>query len=222
MQAVPLPSPVTVSDGTLTASTNFVLTVNPNTPPTITAIGPQSTNQDTPTGAIAFTVGDAETSPNALTLSATSSNAPLIPVANIVFGGSGAGRNAVITPAAGLSGTSTITITVSDGTLTASTNFVLTVNAANTPPTITAIGPQSTNEGTPTSPIAFTIGDAETPLGSLALAGSSSNTALVPDANIAFGGSGANRTVVITPAATWKWYFYHHNHSRRWKTHSVY
>ncbi len=188
------------SDGALTASTNFVLTVNPNTPPTITAIGPQSTNQDTPTGAIAFTVGDAETSLNALTLSATSSNATLVPVANIVFGGSGAGRNAVITPAAGLSGTSTITVTVSDGTLTASTNFVLTVNAANTPPTITAIGPQSTNENTPTSPIAFTIGDAETPPGSLTLAGNSSNTTLVPDANITFGGSGANRTVVLTPA----------------------
>ena len=45
----------------------------------------------------------------------------------------------------------------------ASTNFVLTVNAANTPPTITAIGPQSTNENTPTGAIAFTIGDAETP-----------------------------------------------------------
>ena len=107
-------------------------------------------------------VGDAETSPNALTLSATSSNATLVPVANIVFGGSGAGRNAVITPASGLSGTSTITVTVSDGTLTASTNFVLTVNAANTPPTITAIGPQSTNQDTPTAPIAFTVGDAET------------------------------------------------------------
>ena len=139
----------------LHASTNFVLTVNANTPPTITAIGPQSTNQDTPTSPIAFTIGDAQTSPNALTLSATSSNATLVPVANIVFGGSGAGRNAVITPASGLSGTSTITVTVSDGTLTASTNFVLTVNAANTPPTITAIGPQSTNQDTPTGSNCF-------------------------------------------------------------------
>ena len=68
-------------------------------------------------------------------------------------------------------------------------NFVLTVNA-NTPPTITAIGPQSTNENTPTGAIAFTIGDAETAIGALTLSGTSSNTAFVPDANIAFGGSG--------------------------------
>ena len=155
---------ITVSDGTLNASTNFLLTVNAaNTPPTITAIGPQSTNENTPTSPIAFTIGDAETQPSGLTLSATSSNTTLVPVANIVFGGgTDADRNVVITPVAGESGTATITIAVSDGTLNASTNFVLTVNAANTPPTITAIGPQSTNENTPTGPIAFTIGDAET------------------------------------------------------------
>ena len=194
---------VTVSDGTLTASTNFVLTVNANTAPTITAIGPQSTNENTPTGPIAFTIGDAETPPSGLTLSGTSSNATLVPNANITFGGgTGASRNVVITPVAGESGTTTITVTVSDGTLTASTNFVLTVNAANTPPTITAIGPQSTNENTPTGPIAFTIGDAETPPSGLTLSGTSSNATLVPDANITFGGgTGANRNVVITPAA---------------------
>ena len=136
-------------------------------------------------------------SPVALTLSATSSNATLVPNANITFGGgTGANRNVVITPAAGESGTATITVTVSDGALTASTNFVLTVNAANTAPTITAIGPQSTNENTPTGPIAFTIGDAETQPSGLTLSGTSSNATLVPDANITFGGgTGANRNV---------------------------
>jgi hypothetical protein len=33
------------------------------------------------------------------------------------------------------------------------------------------------------------------------LSGTSSNTTLVPNANILFGGSGANRTVTITPAS---------------------
>ena len=101
-----------------------------NTAPTITAIAPQSTNENTPTGPIAFTIGDAETQPSGLTLSGTSSNATLVPNANITFGGgTGANRNVVITPVAGESGTTTITVTVSDGTLNASTNFVLTVNA---------------------------------------------------------------------------------------------
>ena len=44
-------------------------------------------------------------------------------------GGTDANRNVVITPVAGESGTATITVSVSDGTLAASTNFVLTVNA---------------------------------------------------------------------------------------------
>ena len=169
---------------------------------------------------IAFTVGDAETSLNALTLSATSSNATLVPIANIVFGGSGASRNAIITPASGLSGTSTITVTVSDGTLTASTNFVLTVNA-NTPPTITAIGPQSTNQDTPTSPIAFTIGDAQTSPNALTLSATSSNATLVPIANIVFGGSGAGRNAVITPASGAKRYFYYHSHCQRWNAYCL-
>ncbi len=142
---------LTVSDGVLYASTNFILTVVPDAPPTITAIGPQSTNQDTPTSPIAFTIGDPESLPSALTVSGTSSNPTLVPDANIVFSGTDADRTLVITPAAGASGTTTITITVDDGTENVSINFVLTVNAANTPPTITAIGPQSTNENTPTS-----------------------------------------------------------------------
>ena len=212
---------VTVSDGNLTTSTNFVLTVNANTPPTITAIGPQSTNEDTPTGAIAFTIGDAETSTSALTLSATSSNAALVPDANIVFGGSGASRNVVLTPAPGESGTTTITITVSDGNLTTSTNFVLTVNA-NTPPTITAIGPQSTNESTPTVQLLLQLAMLKQQLGALTLSGTSSNATLVPDANIAFGGSGANRTRSPDSSGGPKWYNYHHDYGERWNPYCHY
>ena len=106
---------LTVSDGVLYASTNFVLTVIPDAPPTITAIGPQTTDQGTPTSPIAFTIGDAESLPGDLTVSGTSSNTTLVPNANIVFSGNGADRTIVITPAPGLSGSATITITVSDG-----------------------------------------------------------------------------------------------------------
>ncbi len=73
----------------------------------------------------------------------------------------------------------------------------------NTPPTISTIGnlvvtiPVNTSTG----PLAFTVTDAETPAGSLAVSGSSSNPALVPSGNIVFGGSGSNRTVTVTPAA---------------------
>ena len=126
-----------------------------------------------------------------------------MPNASIVFGGTGANRTVTVTPAANQSGTATITVTVSDGSLTASDPFVLTVNAAgNTPPTISNIADQTITQDTATGAIGFTVGDAETPAGSLTVTGTSSNTVLVPNANIVFGGSGTARTVTITPAAS--------------------
>ncbi len=70
----------------------------------------------------------------------------------------------------------------------------------NTPPTISSVAAQSTTQNTVTSTIAFTVGDTETAAGSLTVTGSSANTTLVPNANLGFGGSGAARTVTITPA----------------------
>ncbi|MDH4444999.1 MAG: SUMF1/EgtB/PvdO family nonheme iron enzyme [Akkermansiaceae bacterium] len=102
-----------------------------NTAPTISDIAAQSINADSNTGALAFTVGDAQTEASFLTLSASSSNASLVPNASIVFGGSGASRMVTVTPAMGQSGTATITVTVSDGSLSTSDTFLLKV--ANTP-----------------------------------------------------------------------------------------
>jgi len=70
----------------------------------------------------------------------------------------------------------------------------------NTPATISSIPNQTILQNQSTGPINFTIGDAETPAVNLQLSGTSSNQALVPNGNITFGGSGANRTVTVTPA----------------------
>ena len=123
-----------------------------NTTPSISDTTDQLVQQDGSTGALAFTVGDTESDPaidpTALTVSATSSNGALIPVGNIVFAGSGSDRTVTITPNAGMSGTSTITLTVVDGSytgkLTASDSFVVTVNA---PPRLTANSALSVDRG---------------------------------------------------------------------------
>jgi hypothetical protein len=47
----------------------------------------------------------------------------------------------------------------------------------------------------------LTVGDAQTPAARLIVSGSSSNTTLVPDHNIAIGGSGPDLTVTVTPVA---------------------
>ena len=76
----------------------------------------------------------------------------------------------------------------------------ITVTTGNSLPTITDISDQSVAANTATGALAFTVGDVETPAASLTATGSSSNNTLVPNANIVFGGSGANRTVTVTPA----------------------
>jgi hypothetical protein len=60
---------------------------------------------------------------------------------------------------------------------------------------------QSTSIGVPVGPLSFTVSDAQSPATNLVVTGSSTNTTLVPNSNIAFGGSGSNRTVTVTPAA---------------------
>ncbi len=50
-----------------------------------------------------------------------------------------------------------------------------------------------------TGSTAFTVGDAETPAGSLVVTAMSSNPALVSASGIVLGGSGADRTVMVTP-----------------------
>ncbi len=104
-----------------------------NASPTISAIANQSVCINTSSPAIAFTVGDAETAAASLTVTASSDNTTLVPVASIVAGGSGANRTVTITPATGQTGMATITLTVTDGNA-ASTNitFTFTVNSLPT------------------------------------------------------------------------------------------
>ena len=171
-----------------------------NTAPTISNILDQTILEDASTGALGFTIGDAETAATSLTLTATSSNQTLVPDANIVFGGSGANRTVTVTPAANQNGGPiTITITVSDAASTANDPFTLTVTAGNDPPTISAIADQSAAADTVVGPLAFTVSDIDNTAASLTLSGTSSNQGVVANAGIEFGGSGANRTVTITP-----------------------
>jgi len=182
-------------------NTSFLLTVTAvNDAPTISQIPPQTINEDTSTGPIPFMIGDVETAAGSLTLSSTSSNLTLVPAANVVFGGNGTNRAVTVTPATNQTGTTLITVTVSDGLLTRSTNFLVTVNPVNDPPTISTVADQTVAEDTTTAAIAFTVGDIETAATSLNVTSSSSNPVLVPNANITLGGSGSSRTVAILPA----------------------
>jgi len=179
----------------LKVGTTFLDVTSANNPPTITSIPTQNIAANTSAGPLNFTVGDAETPAASLTVGGQSSNQSLIPDASVTFGGAGANRNVTVTPLSGQEGTATVTISVTDlDGATTPTSFLVTVGL----PTLSAVADQIIVTNTSTGPIPFTIGDAETP-GSLNVSATSSNTTLVPNGNIVLGGSGASRTITITP-----------------------
>ena len=160
------------SDGAQTSILATVtITVNPvNDRPTISDIADKSTPQNVASGAHDFTVGDVETAAGILTLAGSSSNQALVPNGGISFGGSGAARTVTVTPAAGQVGTATITLTVSDGSLTASDTFVLTVNPPVKTPTTTSTPTSSLPTSTYGQPVTFTAtvsGAGGTPTGTV-------------------------------------------------------
>ena len=80
--------------------------------------------------------------------------------------------------------------------------WVSSTNGGSTlPPTISPIADQIISKNSSSSPIAIAVADPDTAVDSLTLTAISSNPALVPAANIIFGGSGAARTVQLTPVA---------------------
>ena len=192
---------VTVSDATGSTARAFVLSVTSvNDVPTIGAVADQQTNEDTVLGPVSFSIADVETAAGSLSVTATSSDEGIIAAAGVVIGGAGATRTFTITPRPDASGVVTVTLTVSDGQASAQRAFQVTVVPLNDAPTISAIASQTIPEDGITGAIAVTIGDAETAAGALLVTATSDNPVLLPSANIALAGSGANRTVTLTPA----------------------
>ena len=172
----------------------------PNTAPTISNVTDLEISEDSATSAITFTVGDAETSASALPVSISSSNQALVSNAAVVLAGSGASRTVTITPMSNQFGSATITLTVSDGMLTASDTFIVTVTSSNDLPSITTLSDQTIPLNSSTSSQLFSVDDLETPVTALTITRGSSNLALVPLSSINISGTGIYRTVTVTPA----------------------
>jgi hypothetical protein len=177
-----------------------VVRVVPNAAPTMTTVANQTLSEDVPSPALAFTIGDDLVDPGNLVLEAFSSNTTLLPDSNLILGGSAATRTISVLPAPHQSGTATVTLRVSDGISQAIQTFVVTVNPVNDPPEMSPVSNQISNGSSPVQ-IPFNVTDNETVVGSLTISRASSNTTLVPVANVVLGGSGTNRTVTVTPVS---------------------
>lgn len=100
-------------------------------PPTsslsVSSIPNQMILVNTGTGSLSFTISDEDEGPVSFTVSGTSSNIELVPVGNIVFGGSGLNRTVTVTPTAARTGISTVSVIVTDGVRTAVASFKVAV-----------------------------------------------------------------------------------------------
>lgn len=102
----------------------------PTTAPTLSKPADLSLNRDASSAPIAFTVADAETPAEALTVTAESSNPALVGTAGLKLGGSGGSRSLVLEPNAGQGGLAEISLTVRDAQgLSTMTRFRLDVSA---------------------------------------------------------------------------------------------
>lgn len=113
-----------------TASISFQVTVQPvNDPPSISSIPDQVTQESLATGLLTFSVNDLETPAGSLSLSATALDRDLVPADGFSFGGSGSVRTLKVTPARQRFGSTPVRVTVSDESLSTSTEFLLQVNS---------------------------------------------------------------------------------------------
>ena len=129
---------VTDQEGRLSNSALADLTIKPvNDAPTLAYIGSQSAlaGQATLVNLSAQDVDSVLNCALPSTLWATSDQAGVIPTTNIVFGGSAPSCTATITPIANQRGTVNLQFTLSDGSLTATQSFSISVTSPPTEPT---------------------------------------------------------------------------------------
>jgi hypothetical protein len=181
----------------LKVGTSFVDVAGANTSPTISPIPNQNIAMSSSTGPLPFTVGDTESSPGALTVSASSDNTNVVPntATNIVVvSGDPHGACTInVIPKKGQQGAATITISVSDGVNTSTTTFIVTVGA----PTINPIQTVIAYVNNTIAPVPLVVTDAENdPITFTAV---STFTNLIKSENIVISGSGPGYYISLTP-----------------------
>jgi len=198
---------VTVNDGGTSnniVSRSFTVTVNPvNQPPTLNSLANLLINENSGVLNVGLS-GISSGAPNqqqTLTVTATSGNTAVVPNPTVTYTSPNTTGSLAITPVANAYGTAQITVSVNNGGASnnvVSKSFTLTVNAL---PTISALSDRVIAVGTSTPALPFVIGDPDGSVASLIVSANSSNTSLVPNSNIVLGGTGANRTVTVTPTS---------------------
>jgi hypothetical protein len=188
-------SVATYADGVQSDASNLV-TITAVNDPAVADDDAYATSEDTPLVVQATGVLANDTDPDSdVTLTAELVSGPSH--GSLTFGTDGSFS---YTPAANYFGPDAFTYRAVSGASTTNVATVsITVVSVNDAPAAFDIVDQAIDQDTSAGPLGFTIVD-EAPA-TVTMTGSSSDTTLVPNTSIVFGGTGANRTVTVTPAA---------------------
>ena len=187
--------------GTQSRSARSVLPPVPqNSVPRVSDILNREVVEDSGETVFNFTVSDAETPASSLEVNVASSNTTLIPLESLRVIGSQSNRNLVIIPAANASGTSEITISVSDGVNQVKAAFTLTVTPINDPPEILVSAPVVTDEDLAARTL-IRISDAESPVEQLSVTVESLTDSLLPSSNLSWEFADSGIVLSIVPAS---------------------
>ena len=173
----------------------------PNGIPVISMIPNLTVNEGESTAEAPFTIGDPDTPAENLSLAASSSNPSLVPVANIVFGGTLSNRTVRALPMPAQSGSATITITVNDPDSNfTNTSFVVTV-IPNQPPTLGALSDLVIDENATEQKIALSgvTSGALTENQTLTVTASSSNPNIISNPAVEYTSPNASGALTFTP-----------------------
>ena len=188
---------------------SFTVTVNSvNDAPTLASIGNISIAEDAAaqTVNLAGIATGAANESDSLTVTASSSNTGLIPNPTVTYTSPNATGSLSFTPAAGLNGSATITVTVNDGQAANNTltrTFTVTVNPVNDQPTLAAISNVSIAEDATAQTVGLTgistgnVNESQT----LTVTASSSNTSLVPNPTVSHTSANSTASLNFTPVA---------------------
>lgn len=185
------------------------------TTPKLSSIADFSTNMNTTSSAISFTItgdaGDLKCTSEYLTV--VSSNPVVIANSGVTFSGTAPNCALTVAPVLDATGTSTLNLTVTSGSKQSfSTTFKVAVNETNSPPQISTIADQVTAEDTPITGISFTVDEGTASYEdkqALTITATTDNPGLVPITGVVINysdngtasASALTPTIDITPVA---------------------
>ena len=193
---------LTISDGLLSSDHTIEVTISEiNDAPQMEIIVDHYIDEDTALSTLAITATDIDSESCDLTITFDSSDSFLLPGGNMSYTCSDGIYYLSMIPSANLSGSSLITVTVSDAQqLSVSQSFTLYVNSINDIPFVSTIPDQNTYEDTTISSINFTASDIESSASNLDISITSSDQTILSNSNISLAYSAADLyTITATP-----------------------